>query len=324
MKVKQAFESINKGYNSVFKYGQLSLGIVIPIERYPNSSVPTMKDHVSRVKLVEDLGFKALWVRDVPLHVPSFGDAGQMFDPFTYLGFIAGQTKHIALGTGSIALPLHHPIHVAKSAATIDRLSDGRLILGVASGDRPSEYPTMGINFEDRGSMFRDAFQYIRSAQTDFPHLETNHYGRLDGTVDVLPKVKSHKIPMLVTGHSRQSLDWIGAHADGWIYYPRNAYMQQHNIAQWRSSIPEEQDYDKPFMQPLYVDLQDDDDYLPQPIHLGFKIGANYLVEYFRQLQALGVNHVSINLRLSTRNIEKNLEDLAKKVLPHFHLTTQS
>lgn len=125
------FESINRGYNSVFKPNQLSLGLVVPIEHYSQSAVPTMKHHLERVQLVEKLGFKAIWVRDVPFHVPSFGDAGQTFDPFTYLGFLAGQTNEIALGIASIALPLHHPVHIAKSAATIDQLSNGRLIMGV-------------------------------------------------------------------------------------------------------------------------------------------------------------------------------------------------
>ncbi len=313
------FEVINKGYNSVFKPGQLSIGIVVPIEEYIRSSVPTMKDHLKRVQLVEQLGFKALWLRDVPLHVPSFGDAGQTFDPFTYLGFIAAHTSEIALALGSIALPLHHPIHIAKSAATIDQLSGGRLIMGVASGDRPSEYPAMGIEFEKRGELFREAFTYIRTAQDDFPVLENNKFGHLNGRVDVLPKAFGHKIPMLVTGHSRQSLDWIAEHSDGWMYYPRNLYMQEHNIKDWRALTKKIQNTNKPFMQPLHIDLVEDDDFQPQPIHLGFRLGMNYLIEYLHHLKTIGVNHVGINLRFNRKNIEDTLDELAKKVLPLFH-----
>lgn len=145
------FPILNRAYNRVFQAGQLSIGLVVPIERYANGPVPAMKDHLQRTKLAERSGFSAIWVRDVPFNVPSFGDAGQTFDPFSYLGYLAGQTTDIALGIASVALPLHHPVHVAKSAATIDQLSDGRLIMGVASGDRPSEYPAMGIDFEQRG-----------------------------------------------------------------------------------------------------------------------------------------------------------------------------
>ncbi len=315
----KTFEKINKAYNNIFQAQELSIGLVSPIENYAQSSVPTMKHHLERVQLIEQLGFKALWVRDVPFHVPSFGDAGQTFDPFTYLGYLAGLTKEIALCTGSIALPLHHPIHVAKSAATIDQLSNGRLILGIASGDRPSEFPAMGIDFEKRGEIFRDAFNYIRNAQESFPSLESKYFGQSNDQMDVLPKATAYKIPMLMTGHSRQTIEWIAEHADGWMYYPRNLYMQEHNITEWRNAIPKTQKFGKPFMQPLYVDLQDDDDFTPQHIHLGFRLGANHLINYFHQLKSLGVNHVGINLRFNSGKIEHTLEQLAKKVLPHFH-----
>ena len=87
---------------------------------------------------------------------------GRLFDPFVYLGFLAANTNKIALATGSIILPLRHPAHVAKAAATADVLSGGRLILGIASGDRPEEYPALNMSFEDRGQRFRDSFEYIK------------------------------------------------------------------------------------------------------------------------------------------------------------------
>ena len=156
------FQCINQGYNTVFRPNRLSLGLVVPIETYPGNPVPTMEDHIERVQLAEKLGFAAVWLRDVPFNVPSFGDAGQTYDPFAYLGLLAGQTQWIALGVASIILPLRHPAHVAKAAATVDVLSGGRLILGVASGDRPEEYPALNLSFQDRGAAFRDSFEYIR------------------------------------------------------------------------------------------------------------------------------------------------------------------
>ncbi len=278
-----------------------------------------MFKHLERVELAERLGFKAVWVRDVPMHVPTFGDAGQTFDPFTYLGFLAGKTSHIALGVSSIALPLHHPLHVAKSAATIDQLTNGRLIMGVASGDRYEEYPAMNMDYPQRGETFREAFEYIRQAQLDFPYMEANSFGELNGTMDVLPKPFGTKIPMLITGHSQQSIEWIAKHGDGWMYYPRNLYMQKLNIEEWRGLISKTTKLSKPFMQPLYIDLQRNDDFKPVGIHLGIRTGMHYLVEYLSDLQSIGVNHVAINLRFNTDNIEKTMDSLAEKLLPRFH-----
>ena len=314
----KAFENINKAYNSVFKPNELSIGVVVPIERYATGPVPTMQDHLNRVKHVEDLGFKALWIRDIPFNVPNFGDAGQTYDPFTYLGFLAGQTSEIALGVSSIALPLHYPLNVAKSATSIDQLSGGRLLLGVASGDRFDEYPAMGIDYENRGELFRESFNYIRQVQSEFPNFETKNYGNLQGNIDMLPKPTTHKIPMLMTGSSRQSLEWNAQNADGWMNYPRDLYNQNNTIRQYRELVAETQDYDKPFMQPMYLDLMEDENAKPQPIQLGFRLGINHLTDYLDKLRSIGVNHLALNLRFNSMNMDATLEQIARNVLPEF------
>lgn len=313
------FEKINSGFNGSFKYGKLSLGIVIPIENYAHSAIPSMKEQLERIQLVEQLNFKAAWLRDVPFHVPSFGDAGQLFDPFSYLGYLTAYTDKIALGVSSIALPLRHPIHVVKSAATIDQLSEGRLILGVASGDRPTEYPAMGIDFNLRAELFREAFHYIRTAQKGVPSFKTKHFGHSIEHMNILPKAFNHKIPMMITGFSQQSLAWNAEFGDGWMYYPQELKQQANNIKTWRQLVSQFHGFNKPFLQPLYLDLQEDPDFKPEPIHLGFKIGSNYLNDYLYQLEEIGVNHLAINLRFNSLGTVRTLNLLAEQVLPNFN-----
>jgi len=227
------FPSLNSGFNSVFKPGRLSLGVIAPVERYTQSTVPDLTHHLERIQLADRLGFAAICLRDVPFNVPSFGDAGQTFDPFVYLGYLAAHTEQIALATGSIILPLRHPAHVAKSAATADALSGGRLILGVASGDRPQEFPALNKSFPDRGERFRDSFAYIRQMADDFPTVENAH-GSLGG-MDMLPKPIASRLPLLVTGGSQQPPDWSAANADGWMTYPRSVPQQaRHAISLYR------------------------------------------------------------------------------------------
>ena len=302
-----------------FQPGELSIGIVVPIEYYGQHAVPEMAHHMERVKLIEELGYRALWLRDIPYHVPSFGDAGQLFDPFTYLGYLAGQTSEIALGVASIALPLHHPAHVVKAAASIDQLSHGRLILGVASGDRPDEYPAMGIDHSRRGDLFREAFDYMRQSQDPFPMITTTSYGRVTGNMDIMPKAYGHKLPLLITGSSRQSMEWNAEHGDGWMNYPRNLLHQQLTIAQWREVIKQYHSTDRPFMQPLYVVLHERNDFKPQPIQLGFRTGIDYLIDYIYQLRDIGVNHLALNLRFNTMDMKETLNIIAEKAFPLFH-----
>ena len=312
-----AFQSINKGYDSIFRPGRLSIGLVVPIESYSNGPVPCMNRHLERVRLAEGLGFSAVWLRDVPFNVPSFGDAGQVYDPFVYLGLLAGQTERIALGVASVILPLRHPAHVAKAAASADSLSGGRLILGVASGDRPEEYPALNISFHERGARFRESYDYIRRMQEVAPVFKSS-FGELAAGLDMLPKPDSGKLPLLITGGSKQDVEWIARNGDGWMVYPRDPAIQSQIIQSWRDRTMEAGRPPQPAMQPLYIDLMETGGSQPQPIHLGFRSDTDYLCDYLKTLREIGINHVALNLRFNQGHIETTLKRLADEILPHF------
>src|SRR3954454_3804496 len=207
--------SVTKGFRRMFAPGRLTLGVFFPIEAFQGDR-PTMRHQERLARRAEELGFAALWARDVPLRDPHFGDLGQVYDPWVYLGWIAAHTTTIALATGSIVLPLRHPLHTAKAAASVDRLTGGRFVLGVASGDRPVEFPAFGVDYQRRDVLFRENFRVIREVLTEeFPTVRST-YGTLSGTADLVPKPVG-RLPILVTGSSRQGLEWIAEHSDGWI-----------------------------------------------------------------------------------------------------------
>ncbi|BAN00895.1 LLM class oxidoreductase [Ilumatobacter coccineus] len=311
------FAPINRGYDSVFRPGRLSVGLVAPIENH-HGPIPTMDRHLERVRLAEELGFAAVWLRDVPFNVDSFGDAGQLHDPFVYLGLLAGATERIALGTASIVLPLRHPAHVAKAAASADVLSGGRVILGVASGDRPDEFPAMNVPFEERGERFRESFEYLTRMADERPRF-TNSFGTTNTAIDLLPKPTGGRLPLMITGSSRQTPEWVARHGDGWMTYPRaNAVQTSHAIDQYRDAVDAAGRDMQPVMQPLYIDLADDPSERMRPIHLGYRLGVDRLGEHLRSLEAAGVNHVALNLRFNTSPVEPTLETLANHLLPDF------
>lgn len=313
----QTFPEINPGYNRVFRPNRLSIGLITPLETYASGPVPSMARHLERARLAEKSGFSALWLRDVPFSVPSFGDAGQVFDPFVYLGFLAGQTQSIALGVASMILPLRHPAHVAKAAASVDQLCGGRLIMGIASGDRPDEYPALSQTYGTRGERFRDSVDYIRAMAQSAPTFE-NRYGQTNGEMDLLPKPTAGKIPMLITGGSQQTPQWGARHSDGLITYPRNIDDQASVVSGWRAGIPGGPESSKPVMQSLYIDLLADPEAPPQPIHLGFRAGMKFLKAYLKSLEEIGVNHVALNLRFNQADTEETILYLAEDLLPEF------
>lgn len=314
---RASFQRINHGYDSVFRPSRLSLGLVVPLETYDQSPVPAMTRHLERIQLAEQLGFSALWLRDVPFNVPSFGDAGQLYDPFVYLGFLAAQTNKIALGISSVVLPLRHPAHVAKAIASVDQLSGGRMIVGVASGDRPEEYPALNLTFDDRGQRFRESFEYIQQMWKDCPAFK-NNYGSPQRGMDMVPKPTAGRLPLLITGGSQQTPDWIAQNGDGWMLYPRSFALQAEIIQSWRERTKASGRPVQPAMQPLYIDLAEEPGEPPRPIHLGFRSGVKHLRGYLKSLEEIGINHVALNLRFNQADIETTLKRLADDVLPEF------
>lgn len=313
----ETFTPINVAFGQVFRPGRLTLGLVLPLEAYDVGAAPTMAAHIEAAQFAETLGFASLWLRDVPFNVPSFGDPGQIYDPFVYLGALATVTTRIALGTSSIILPLRHPAHVAKAAATADVLSGGRLLLGVASGDRPEEFPAMAQTYDDRGERFRESIAYMRAAGGDYPRHAGAH-GKLSGNIDLLPKPTGTRLPLLITGGSQQAPDWVARNGDGWMTYPRDVASQARVVADYRQRVSAAEQPDKPVMQSLYVDLMPEGNAQPSPIHLGFRSGTDFLRSYLKQIEAVGINHVALNLRFNRMPINETLEQLARDVLPEF------
>ena len=314
---KEGFESINKGFNSVFSNNKLSIGLVVPLENYSNSAIPTMNNQMEKILLAEELNFKAVWLRDIPFNDPSFGDVGQMYDPFTYLGYLSAKTSKIALGVGSLILPLKHPANVAKAAASIDDLSNGRLILGVASGDRAKEYPAMNKDYFNRGDKFRESFDYIKQVWEEFPSFE-NDFGKLSSDLDMLPKPTNKKVPMLITGASQQSPSWLACNGDGWITYPRPVNTQEIIVNRIRDNAKANKSQNRPISQSLYIDLVEGLDFSPQPIHLGYRLNVKHLLQHLKALEAIGINHVALNLRFNQADIEKTLKIIGDEILPEF------
>ena len=134
----------------------------------------------------------------------------------------------------------------------------------------------------------------------------------------MLPKPEAKKVPMLITGASQQDSQWLAQNGQGWITYPRNPIYQARFIDTCRKNVKEIGGINKPISQSLYIDLLDDENAKPQAIHLGYRCGTKYLLEHLKTLEAIGINHVALNLRFNQAYIEKTLNKLAENILIEF------
>ncbi|MEN2787291.1 LLM class oxidoreductase [Sphingomonas qilianensis] len=304
-------------YARVFQPGRLTLGFIAPLEAYPDAPWPTLADHATLAQTVDALDFAAIWLRDVPFYDPNFGDVGQVLDPLVYAGFLAAQTKRVAIGTAGIVLPLRDPLIVAKQAASVDHLLGGRLLLGLSTGDRPSEFAAFGSDLATRAERYREAIAVIRAAtEQSFPRHVSTHYGTLDGTIDMVPKPVGPRLPVLAIGRAGQTLDWLGENTDGWIWHLSDARRLPEMLAKWRE-VTAGGPF-KPYGYGAMFDLLADPH---APLSYGgggMRSGRDALIELWKRQCDEGVNHVALNPKPLRRPFAEVADELATHVLPHF------
>src|SRR5882672_8669863 len=132
------------------------------------TAFPEMPDASALVEYgvrMEQLGFDSLWVWDhVLLGVdPNF----PIIESLTLLTAIAARTKKIKLGTGILVLPLRNPVILAKQLGSMDLLSDGRLLMGMASGWYRREFDAVGVPFEKRGKIMDENLEILTRFWTE-------------------------------------------------------------------------------------------------------------------------------------------------------------
>lgn len=304
----------HKAFSKVFKKGQLTFGLIAPFKGYPSTPFPDVEDLGNIAKLSDDLGFSALWVRDVPFFDPNFGDVGQGYDPMITLGYLAGKTQNIALGTAGIITSLRHPIHIAKMASSMDKLTNGRFILGLSTGDRVSEFAPFKADYHHRDKTYRESWEIIKKlTENDFPTYQSEYYGDLVGGIDLYPKPQN-PIPMIAIGRARQELKWLANTPDAWIWHGVNPHST-------RSIIINQEDLGdgktwKPFGYANFVELADDPN---EPTKLYNNIylygGSNTMAEYWAEQKEQGLSHIALNLKPTKKPAEETLHEIAENII---------
>jgi probable F420-dependent oxidoreductase len=138
-------------------------------------------------------------------------------DPLDLLAFLAGHTSRLGLATGVLVLPNHHPVVLAKRAATVDALSGGRLRLCVGVGWLREELEACGAEFDSRGRRADEQLAVLRALWADQPH-GASHHGEFFSFEDVMcyPKpVAGERLRIHIGGHSRAAARRAGRFGDG-------------------------------------------------------------------------------------------------------------
>jgi probable F420-dependent oxidoreductase len=170
------------------------------------------REIVDLVRLAETLGFDSAWVTE---HHGS--SDGYMPSLLPTLAAFAAATERIQLGTGVMLAPLHHPLRLAEDAATVDLLSDGRLILGLGLGWREEEFRMFGVSMRDRVRRTAETVQILRKAWTGE---RFSHHGEAYSFDEVLVTPKPAREggpPIFMAGSAEPAVRRAGRLGDGYI-----------------------------------------------------------------------------------------------------------
>ncbi len=187
---------------------------------------------VAFARLAEELEFESVWVVDHVVMCPEYesrypydpsgrspfhADVVQP-DPLVWLSYVAAATRRIQLATGILILPQRNPVVLAKTLASLDRLSGGRLLLGMGVGWVREEAEAVGTRFSDRGRRADEAIEAMRALWREPLSSYHGEFVRFDGVVSRPKPVRDGGPPIIVGGHSRAAARRAGRLGDG--FYP--------------------------------------------------------------------------------------------------------
>jgi probable F420-dependent oxidoreductase len=169
----------------------------------------------------EELGYDSLWAAEhvvlpSPRVPPSPMEPGEeILDPLVTLGFLAGCTRRVRLGTGVVVLPQRNPLILAKQLASVDVLSRGRLLFGAGAGYLEPELRALGVDPAGRGARTDEYLATVRSLwYDDEPAFHGDHVD-LEG-VDAHPRPVQRPVPVVIGGHSPRAHRRAVEQGDEW------------------------------------------------------------------------------------------------------------
>jgi len=284
---------------SVVPDGVLAYGMQLPVQALskrvsmPWEAEGTVDDMVQVAQACDAAGF--LYVA-VCHHVaiprePAEMMSTQWFDPIATLSFLAAHTTRAHLFTNVFVAPYQHPLATAKAFATLDRLSNGRTIVGLGAGHVEGEFDAMEVSFKGRGALVDRALAVIKDA------LE---HEWIDDVGQRPRPVQEPRPPIWVGGSGKPALRRVAQVADGWI--PQATPLDQ--LASDIEWILRERDKVRPGAVPeigyhLVAHIGDASWDLPKGVLHG---SPARIVDFANErLGALGVSHVQVRLLAQSR-----------------------
>ncbi len=221
----------------------MRLGIVTPLfTKVPGSHAPWEEDAefadvVPIVEAADRLGYHHATCSEhvvIPEAVAAVR-GGRYWDPLAAFGYLAARTEQIRFATHVLVLGYHHPLEIAKRYGTLDRVSGGRVILGVGVGSLEPEFELLGAAFDDRGARGDEALRALRACfGRSLPEFHGEYYDFAGLLVD--PCGVQQTVPLWIGGRTPRSLRRVVELADGWVPFGLSTDEQAEMLGRARAT----------------------------------------------------------------------------------------
>ncbi len=294
----------------------MKFGYVTP----QNWGIADPQDVVDLAVTAEELGYDSVWVNHHILNVGYIYDRLQnspYYDALTVLTWVAALTERVRLGTTVLVLPYLNPLVLAKTVATLDVMSGGRVTLGVGVGMLREENDALGSDFSTRGAYADESIEIMRELWTSDEPQYSGRFFDFGGNFKFSPKpAQKPGVPILIGGMSRAAMRRCARLGDGW--HPNSGSIEDLAArAQTLREMWRRQDRDPDDMQLVVrceldvLDSESDDPTTPM-------IGTpDQLVQAISDYQSLGVSEIVLGI--STNNLDRIRriqESFAELVMP--------
>lgn len=201
----------------------MKYSVQLPTDRVELGDEYTSAEAIAQMaSAIERAGFDACFVTEHPFPTDDWmaGGGHHSLDPFVALTAAAMATETLRLHTNVIVLPYRNPFLTAKSIASLDAVSGGRVIMGVAVGYLEGEYAALGADFDDRNAVTDEALAAMKQAwKGETTRIDGRGFHVAGNTMLPAPTQKPHP-PIWVGGNSKMAIRRAAEHAQGWSPFP--------------------------------------------------------------------------------------------------------